>query len=113
MEMFDLDRPTLRTTGCQRTGCMACSFGAHREKTKETSRIQNIIDYSNPKFADWMLRGGHFRESDGMWEPYRGIGLWFVYEWCNKFGNLDIWYPDREHYLSTYMTDETEMYLHG
>ena len=110
-ELFDLERPLLHTTGCNRTGCIACLFGAHHENTKEKSRIQKVIDYSNPKIADWMLRGGHFRESDGMWEPYQGLGYWFIMEWCNKHGDLHFWYPNREYYLEKYMTDETRKYL--
>jgi 3'-phosphoadenosine 5'-phosphosulfate sulfotransferase (PAPS reductase)/FAD synthetase len=27
--IFDLGRPTLKTTGCTRTGCCLCGFGAH------------------------------------------------------------------------------------
>jgi 3'-phosphoadenosine 5'-phosphosulfate sulfotransferase (PAPS reductase)/FAD synthetase len=109
--VFDLGRPELHTTGCHRTGCVACGFGLNREKTKELSRFQQIIDYSNPKICDWILRGGHFRESDGLWEPYQGLGLWFVIEWINTHGNFRIWYPSREHYLETYMTPETEEWL--
>ena len=110
--VFDLKRPTYKTTGCQRTGCFACGFGMHREKP-ENSRIQNIIDFSNPKLADWMLRGGHFRESDGLWEPHNGCGMWFVMEWCNIHGGMKYWYPNREYYLEKYMTDETRYYLYG
>ena len=109
-EIFDLDRPCLHTTGCSRSGCITCLFGYHHENTKETSRIQNIIDYSNPKFADWMLRGGHFRESDGMWEPYQGLGYAFILEWCNRKGNMKYWYPNREYYLSQ-LPEECKEYL--
>ena len=34
-ELFDLDRPTLKTTGCNRTGCMFCGYGCHLEKPGE------------------------------------------------------------------------------
>jgi len=108
--VFDLERPCLHTTGCDRTGCFACGFGLHRETTKDTSRIQNIIDYSNPKLADWILRGGHFRDSDGMWEPYRGLGYCFIMEWMNKHGNMHYWYPNRDYYLSQ-LPDECWEYL--
>lgn len=108
--VFDLERPCLHTTGCNRTGCFACGFGLHRETTKDTSRIQNIIEYSNPKLADWILRGGHFRDSDGMWEPYRGLGYCFIMEWMNKHGDMHYWYPNREYYLSQ-LPDECWEYL--
>lgn len=29
MELFDAERPPLKTTGCDRTGCMLCGFGCH------------------------------------------------------------------------------------
>lgn len=112
-EIFDLGRPTLETTGCKRTGCFACGFGIHHENTKEKSRIQNIIDFSNPKLADWMLRGGHFRESDGMWEPYQGLGYWFVLTWISKYGGFDTWFPNKEYYIEKYSTPETDFYLKG
>ena len=109
-ELFDLDRPNLHTTGCNRTGCFACGFGQHHENTKEKSRLQQIIDFSNPKLVDWMLRGGHFRESDGMWEPHQGLGMAFVCEWINQHGNFNMWYPDREKYLSQ-LPDECWNYI--
>lgn len=31
-EEFDLERPLLKTTGCNRTGCVFCGFGCHLEK---------------------------------------------------------------------------------
>ena len=31
-EEFELDRPLLKTTGCNRTGCVFCGFGCHLEK---------------------------------------------------------------------------------
>ena len=110
MEVFDLGRPTYHTTGCSRSGCITCLFGYHHENTPETSRIQNIIDLSNPKIADWMLRGGHFRESDGMWEPYQGLGYAFIMEWCNLWGDMKYWYPNREHYLKQ-LPEECWRYL--
>ena len=109
--VFDLERPEYHTTGADRTGCFACSFGITRETSKEKSRFQSIIDYSNPKIADWCLRGGCFRESDGMWIPHQGLGMWFIIEWINLYGNFKIWYPNREYYLKTYQTPETEKWL--
>lgn len=109
-ELFDLERPNLHTTGCNRTGCFACGYGMHHEKTMEKSRIQSVIDYSNPKMADWMLRGGHFRESDGLWEPHQGLGMAFVCEWINQNGGFNMWYPDREKYLSQ-LPDECWNYI--
>lgn len=36
MEMFDLGNVELHTTGCDRTGCACCAFGAHLEKQNES-----------------------------------------------------------------------------
>lgn len=108
--VFDFNRPIYKTTGADRTGCFGCAYGQHHENCKEKSRIQTIIDFSNPNLADWMLRGGHFRDSDGMWEPYKGLGMAFIYEWCNCKGNINYWYPNREYYLSQ-LPDECWKYL--
>ena len=102
--IFDQKRPEYHTTGCGRTGCVACGFGLHHESCKEKSRIQNIIDFSNPKYADWMLRGGKF-DSDGLWKPYQGLGYCFIFEWMNKHGNMHYWYPNREHYIKQLPTE--------
>ena len=107
--VFDLEMPTYKTTGLKRTGCFACGYGMHHEK-KENSRIQGIIDFSNPKLADWMLRGGHFNEK-GLWEPYQGCGMWFPLMWIEKYGGLKYYIPNREYYLEKYSTPETDYYL--
>lgn len=40
MEEFELERPLLKTTGCQRTGCVLCGFGCHLEKGE--SRFERL-----------------------------------------------------------------------
>ena len=108
--IFDLGLPTFKTTGCDRTGCFACGFGMHHENCPEKSRLQKTIELSNPNFTDWELRGGHFNEK-GLWEPYQGLGYWFLIEWINKYGNFKMWYPNREYYLDKYSTPETDAWL--
>ena len=39
-EEFELDRPLLKTTGCNRTGCVFCGFGCHLEKGE--SRFERL-----------------------------------------------------------------------
>ena len=39
-EEFDLDRPLLKTTGCNRTGCVLCAYGCHLEKGE--SRFERL-----------------------------------------------------------------------
>ena len=104
------DEPVLKTTGLNRSGCFACGFGQHLEKGCDC-RIQHTIDFSNPKLADWQLRGGHFRDSDGMWEPYQGMGYWFVYAWIMAHSNIKYHIPNLDYYIEKYGTKETAEYL--
>lgn len=44
--IFDNERPLLKTTGCQRTGCVLCGYGCHLEK--EPNRFQ-MLKETHPK----------------------------------------------------------------
>ena len=78
---------------------------------KSPNRWETAEKFSNPAVIDYMLRGGGFDES-GLWKPdSRGLGFWFVIEWINRNGNMNIIMPHREKYLGQYMTAETERYL--
>jgi 3'-phosphoadenosine 5'-phosphosulfate sulfotransferase (PAPS reductase)/FAD synthetase len=112
--VFDLERPLLTTTGCARTGCIACGFGIHLEKPP-CNRLYAIEELSNPKVLDWFLRGGDFDPEDGLWKPdNRGLGFWFVYEWVNQNGNLrkPLEFPHRQEYIEKYHTELTDKYLY-
>jgi len=104
------EHPIYKTTGCKRTGCFACGFGLHCEKCVEDSRIQNIIDFSNPKIADWILRGGAF-DKNGLWKPKGGMGYWFILAWVMRHSNIVYHVPDLDKYITKYNTDETRRYL--
>ena len=79
----------LKTTGCERTGCMFCLYGAHLEK--ETGRLERM-KITHPKQYDFVMRGGKF-DSEGMWIPANGgLGFKFVIDWLNENGNLNIRY---------------------
>lgn len=94
------------TTGCKRTGCIFCMFGI----TQDKDRFIKLRE-QEPKLCDYVMRGGEFGEN-GIWQPSKsGLGYWFVIEWLNVHGNLKIGMPDREKYLSEYMTEETRKYL--
>ena len=108
---FFSEQPIYKTTGCWRTGCFACMYGAHKDKPCDCN-MTKTIEFSNPKLVDWELRGGHFRE-DGMWEPKGGLGYWFVLEYCRIHGGLNYYIPNREYYLKKYMTEETKKCLYG
>jgi len=107
--IFDVGKPVFGTTGCNRTGCVYCGFGCHREKSPNRWELAEKL--SNPAIIDYMMRGGAFDEK-GIWKPdERGFGFWFVAEWINVHGKLHIVVPHREEYLGRYMTEDTEKYL--
>ena len=97
------------TTGCERTGCVACGFGLHREK--RPNRLELIDEVSNPKLRDFILRGGAFNK-DGLWQPdNRGLGFWFVYHWINIAGGFDVFIPELDRYIKEFGTPETKQAL--
>lgn len=108
MSLFDAKRLPLKTTGCTRTGCMFCGFGAHLDKG--LGRYERLAQ-THPKICDYVLRGGAFDE-DGLWKPdNRGLGFWFVLKWINVHGNFNIAIPDYEYYEKEYGTELTREYL--
>ncbi len=109
MGIFDTGKPIFGTTGCDRTGCVPCGFGCHREKSPNRWELAEKL--SNPEIIDYMMRGGAFNEK-GIWKPdNRGLGFWFVIEWINLHGNLHIAMPHRDKYLSQYMAENTQKHL--
>lgn len=95
------------TTGCKRTGCIFCGFGI----TQDKDRFIRLSE-QEPKLCDYVMRGGAFDETDGMWKPTNdGMGYWFVLEWLNVHGNLGIGIPNIEYYLKEYQTEQTRKFL--
>lgn len=93
MNLYDLtgnyDGCKFRTTGCNRTGCMFCLFGAHLEKGE--GRLERM-KRTHPERYGYVMGGGEF-DSDGMWIPNgKGLGFKFVVDWINEHGNLNIRY---------------------
>jgi 3'-phosphoadenosine 5'-phosphosulfate sulfotransferase (PAPS reductase)/FAD synthetase len=61
----------LHCTGCQRTGCMFCGFGAHLEKGE--NRFERM-KRTHPKHYDFCIGGGEW-DTDGLWKPNeKGLG---------------------------------------
>lgn len=61
----------LHCTGCQRTGCMFCAFGAHLEKG--VNRFERM-KLTHPKHYEFCIGGGAF-DTDGLWKPTKdGLG---------------------------------------
>ena len=71
------ETPILKTTGCERTGCMFCGYGCHLEKSP--NRFERMKQ-THPKIYDYIMRS----KSDG------GLGYKEIIEWINKNGNMNI-----------------------
>ena len=110
-EIFELGKVILKTTGCDRTGCVFCGYGCHLEKQRP-NRFELIDIMSNPNLRDYCFRGGAFDETDGLWKPDdRGLGYWFVIKWINIHGGFNIYIPEYERYEKEYGNEETRKYL--
>lgn len=71
----------LKTTGCDRTGCVFCGFGAHLEK--EPTRFQ-MLKETHPKLYNYCLNGGEY-DDEGLWRPTKdGLGMRHVFEELNR-----------------------------
>lgn len=102
----DYSNCEFQTTGIKRSGCIFCGFGLNQDK-------QRFIRLSEqePKLCDYVMRGGAF-DTDGMWKPTNdGLGYWFVLEWLNVHGGLNIGIPNRDYYMEKYGNGETEKHL--
>ena len=61
----------LKTTGCDRTGCIFCMFGCHLEK--EPNRFQRLKE-THPRQYQYCIGGGEM--INGKWQPSKeGLGL--------------------------------------
>lgn len=67
----------LKTTGCDRTGCIFCMFGCHLEKSP--NRFQRLKE-THPKQYQYCIGGGEM--VDGKWQPNKqGLGLGKILEY--------------------------------
>jgi 3'-phosphoadenosine 5'-phosphosulfate sulfotransferase (PAPS reductase)/FAD synthetase len=76
--VFDAERLPLKTTGCNRTGCMFCGFGCHLEKESRFERMKQ----THPKQYDYIMRPAE----------QGGLNYKEVIDWINEHGNLNIRY---------------------
>lgn len=77
---FDGEQCKYATTGCDRTGCMFCGFGAHLEKGE--TRFQRDKK-THPKQYDYYMNGGEY--VNGIWQPNKqGFGMRHVYDELNE-----------------------------
>ena len=77
--LFDEYRPTLKTTGCGRTGCCMCGFGIHLERNP--NRFELMKD-THPKIYEYIMKP---------WDE-GGLGYKEVIDWINEHGDMDIRY---------------------
>lgn len=70
----------LCTTGCNRTGCIFCSFGAHLEKGE--GRFERL-KRTHPRQYEYCIGGGEY--VDGVWQPSKdGLGMGHVFDVLNE-----------------------------
>ena len=77
MDLFEMEHP-LKTTGCDRTGCMFCGYGCHLEKPGE-GRFERMKE-THPAQWSWIMK---------KWEE-GGLGYRDIINWINEHGNMDI-----------------------
>lgn len=68
----------LRTTGCDRTGCMFCGYGCHLNNDQRFVKMKE----THPQIYDYIMRP----ESQG------GLNYKEIIDWLNEHGNLNIKY---------------------
>ena len=81
LSMLEADENTkLCTTGCDRTGCIFCGFGAHMDKYSRFLRLKE----THPKQYAYCMGGGEY-DIDGIWKPNKnGLGMAHVIDELNK-----------------------------
>lgn len=62
----------LKCTGCQRTGCMFCGFGAHLETGDDRRFVR--LRMTHPKQWKFCIEGGEWDPADGLWKPSKTPG---------------------------------------
>lgn len=78
-QLFETGTP-LCTTGCNRTGCIFCAFGAHLDKEPRFERLKQ----THPRQYDYCINGGEYDEN-GVWKPNKqGLGMGHVFDELNK-----------------------------
>lgn len=77
----DIGCDKLCTTGCSRTGCIFCGFGAHLEKGE--GRFERL-KRTHPRQYAYCIGGGEYNE-DGIWQPNKdGLGMGHVFDELNR-----------------------------
>lgn len=90
------DCGTLKCTGCSRTGCIFCGFGAHLEKPGE-GRFERLA-YTHPRQYDYCINGGQWVDNpaydptapkmDGDWQNWNPKKIWVPSKQGLGFGKV-------------------------
>ena len=84
-----IDGCKLRCTGCNRTGCIFCAFGAHLEKPGE-GRFERLA-FTHPKQYDYCISGGQWVDNPA----YDPVAPEYDGEWKN-WNPKKIWVPSKD-----------------
>lgn len=77
---YEESNKKLCTTGCNRTGCIFCAFGAHLEKAE--SRFERL-KRTHPRQYEYCISGGEY--VNGVWQPSKqGLGMGHVFYELNR-----------------------------
>lgn len=76
----------LKTTGCDRTGCIFCAFGCHLEQSP--TRFERL-KITHPRQYEYCIGGGEYNEN-GVWQPNeKGLGMGHVFDELNEIYGED------------------------
>ena len=86
--IIDCGTNKLCTTGCDRTGCIFCAFGAHLDKKGgRKSRFERLKE-THPRQYAYCIGGGE--DVNGGWQPSKeGLGMGHVFDELNKIYGKD------------------------
>ena len=100
-------RPNLKCTGCDRTGCIFCGFGAHLEKVSRFERLAK----THPRQYEYCICGGQWSDNphydpavpayDGDWKNWnpkkiwtpseKGLGMGKLFDMANEIMGKKMW----------------------
>lgn len=78
-QLFDIDKPLYKTTGCDRTGCVLCGFGCHLEKEGEERFLR--LKETHPRMHNLLNIAKN-----------NGVTYAEAIDWINEYGNMNIKY---------------------
>lgn len=89
IRLFEDSEEKLCTTGCDRTGCIFCAFGAHLDEIGGGKSRFIRLKETHPKQYKYCIGGGEYDEN-GIWRPNKqGLGMGHVFDELNKIYGED------------------------